>query len=419
MSDGAPVSRPLPSRASSGSIIESSGANVRIAVVEYLAAGYGRGILRGVRQYALQRANWVLFGVEPGPELEQVLDEWQPTALIARLGTRATVRAVCRPGRAVVNVSNVIDDLPVPRVAIDGVAVGELAAGYFLARGFRNFAYVGYADARFAHQQLNGYRRILRASGHDCAVHPHDDASVCEYREPWNLRLSTSHATVAWLASLPKPIAILAAGDPLALRVAEAAARLGLRIPEDVALLGVDDDRYLCELAPIPLSSVAVPAERTGYEAAALLDRLLAGEAPAQQDVLLPPSGVVTRRSSDVIAIDEPHVASAVRFIREHVHETPSVEAIASAAGLSVRALQLHFRRHLGRSPFSEIRRVQIERAQQLLTGTRLTLPLVARQSGFANAHRLSAVFRKHVGVPPGQYRQRHQTNGSSISTDL
>jgi LacI family transcriptional regulator len=212
---------------------------------------------------------------------------------------------------------------------------------------------------------------------------------------------------MAWLAALPKPCGVFACCDAWARIVGRYAQVSGLRIPEDIALVGVDNDAVECETMAPPLSSVALPWRSVGESAANLVQLGLRGKAIAATRVLVAPVDVVVRRSSDTFALaDEPLVAAAVRWIREHSGERVSVPMVARAVGATRQRLERHFRRALGHTVLREIHRAHVEVARRLLATTDVPLAQVAKSSGFTNVALLSVAFRREVGVPPGAYRR-------------
>jgi LacI family transcriptional regulator len=218
---------------------------------------------------------------------------------------------------------------------------------------------------------------------------------------------------VEWLAARLKaselPLGVMAANDMVASDVLDAADHAGLQVPEDIAVVGVDNDPILTELSLVPLTSVEVDKQRVGYEAAALLDRMLGGAAPPKQPMLIPPAGVVTRRSTEVLAVSDPEVVRAVRFIQEHFREPIGVANAAAETFLSRRRLQDRFRAALGHGISEEITRQRIQFAQHLLTQTEHKIGAVARMAGFASVHRMSKVFRRKLATTPQAYRDSHR----------
>jgi LacI family transcriptional regulator len=210
-----------------------------------------------------------------------------------------------------------------------------------------------------------------------------------------------------WLVRLAKPAGLLASHDIQGVQLSEVCHRAGLRVPDDAALLGVDDDDLLCKLARPPLSSVALPGERIGFGASRLLECLLKRRRIRVRNptILLPSPGVITRQSSDVLAIEDDEVAAAVRFIRAHARESIGVAAVLAAVATSRRSLERRFRSALSRGVGEEIRRARLERAKALLSGTEMAGAHIARSSGFSEAKHLSTAFRQATGQTPMQYR--------------
>jgi LacI family transcriptional regulator len=189
----------------------------------------------------------------------------------------------------------------------------------------------------------------------------------------------------------------------------DACRRLGVGVPDEVAVLGVDNDEVLCELAAPPLSSIIPNTHRTGYEAAALLEQMMAGRKMAGETHLIPPSGLATRQSTDALAIEDTNVAQAVRFIREHACQGIRVQDVIRAVPQARRLLESRFRKLLGRTPHEEIIRVQLNRVKQLLVETDLSLSEIATRTGFAHVEYLSVVFKNKAGTPPSQYRAKNR----------
>ena len=219
---------------------------------------------------------------------------------------------------------------------------------------------------------------------------------------------------MAWLSRLRKPCGVFALCDERARMVARYAQAANLRVPEDVALVGVDNDAFECEITSPPLSSVAVPWRSVGEKAARLVQLGLRGTPIAGTRVLVEPLDVVVRRSSDAFAIDDSLVSAAVAWIHGHVEARLTVPMLASAISVSRQRLERHFRRHLGRTVVEEIRRTRVEVARRLLSTTELQLTEVAKRSGFTNSALLSVAFRREVGVPPGAYRRQARGLGDA-----
>jgi LacI family transcriptional regulator len=376
--------------------------------------GYLQGVQVGISEYFLQRPNWIWVPMNPSPGFTSRMIHEKPTGVIAFVEEpyREELRQL---GVPVVDVSNWLPVATFPRVVPDDEAIGRLAAHYLVDLGLRHFAVAGIRPPFFARLRIKGFTEALAA--HGFTVHsPESEESYISLRFPgWEEAkgaaapaspLGLDPKAIQWLQSLPKPVGIFATNDSSAMPILDNCRHAGLRVPEDICLLGVDNDELITKVTHPPLSSIALSTEKIGFEAARLLDRLIAGEVAPTDPVLLPPSGVVTRQSSNLLAITDPDVQTAVRFIREKIHTRPSVEDLLKVVPLNRRYLERKFRAHLGRSPLQEICRVRIETAKELLSATDLSMAAIARRSGFPNAERLASVFHAAVGATPTAYRR-------------
>jgi len=212
---------------------------------------------------------------------------------------------------------------------------------------------------------------------------------------------------MAWLKSLPRPVAVMTCNDIRGRQVLEASRLTGLEVPEDVAVVGVDDDHLICNLSNPPLSSVAVNLSQAGYQAAELLDDLIRGEARQPQQIVAEALWVVGRRSSDVIVTEDRHVAAALRFIRDRARQSIGVDDVVRHTGISRRGLEIRFRRAMGRSIHNEIQRIRLVFTKQLLTETNLSVERIAALAGFFSLPYLMSMFRRETGMTLAQFRRR------------
>jgi LacI family transcriptional regulator len=213
-------------------------------------------------------------------------------------------------------------------------------------------------------------------------------------------------AIAAWLATLPKPVAVFSCYDNRGQQVLEACRRASLPVPEEIAVLGVDNDEVLCVLSPPPLSSIILNSRRVGWEAAALLALMMQGETFPPAPQLVPPVGIVTRQSSDILAVGDAKIAAALRYIREHACERIRVSDVLRACPMARRVLEARFRQFIGRTPRQEILRVQLNRVKELLVGTDLPVWEIAERTGFEPEY-LSVVFKQENDLAPSEYRRR------------
>jgi LacI family transcriptional regulator len=331
------------------------------------------------------------------------LARWRGNGIIARVENRDTARAIRRIRLPTVDVSAARQLPEVPWVETDDLAIARAAAEHLAERGFRRFAYCG--DPRFNWSQWR--------EEHFCRSVANFGGTVSVFHSPATAKAATSWSIeyrrlADWVRSLHKPVGIMACYDIQAQRLLDACRDADVAVPEEAAVLGVDDDRLLCDLCSPPLSSVVPNAKLTGYTAAQVLDRMMRGETAAAQGHLIPPLGIKVRQSTDVLAIDDADVAAAVRFIREHAFEHINAATVLRNIPLSRRVLESRFRNALGRTPHEELTRVRIERVKQLLGETDLTLEAIAMRTGFRHVEYLSVAFKREVGIRPGQFRVAH-----------
>jgi LacI family transcriptional regulator len=382
----------------------TSSTNIGLAVAH--GFGYYRGVLRGVWHYVEGRPDWELTSIAPDPRSLRVPRRFRPDGLVVAANTKGLTDALSSWRRPLVNVSAVFART-FPSVGVDDDAVGRLAADHFSERGLRRFAFVGPPRQLFSVGRREGFRRALGDAGHDVACF--ESRGGREF-DPHGQRWDLEPAVRKWLRGLPKPVGVFAPNDLWGAQVVLACRGAGLRVPEDVAILGVDDDDLYCELARPRLSSIRVPAERIGFEAVSLLERLLAGGLRPDKPILLPPTGVNARRSSEVLAIEDLDVTAAVRFIRDHPDRRLCVADVARHVSVGRRTLERRCRAALGTGLAEEIRRVRLERAKSLLVGTELPAQAVAVRAGFTDYRHMALAFRKRLGATPTVYRRRFRS---------
>ncbi|MEA3208923.1 MAG: LacI family transcriptional regulator [Chthoniobacter sp.] len=379
----------------------------KVALLIETSNAYARGLLAGIEDYIRNYGPWNVYLAEHGrgERVPQWLPDWNGDGILARIENQKIAEALAAIRIPVVDVSSYRLLPKVPAVTTDNEGIARMALEHFTERGFRRFAYCG--DARFAWSVARGaqFDAMTDGAGFACAHYPQ------KVRRESNSDLETD-AIARWLGSLTRPIAIFACYDARGQQVLDACRRAGFSAPEQVAVLGVDNDELLCELSPPPLSSVKLNTGRTGWLAAELLARQMAGEKLDPEVLRIPPLGVVTRQSTDTLAVDDAQIASALHFIREHACSGTNVEEVARRAGLSRRLLEMRFRAVLGRPPHDEIMRVQLDRVKELLRQTDLSLAEIAERAGFSHVEYLSAIFKKKVGVPPSQYRRQQVPSG-------
>lgn len=367
-----------------------------------LALGwYARSLHHGVAAYA-REAGWSL-NIEM-ERMSRLPEQWRGQGVICVLGMDGAIDSQVKSwGLPTVSIGPVVDD-EIPRVLPDNEALGKMAYEHFFTRGFRHFAFFMRSGGPGEQLRCEGFRKHAEREGHTFNI-----IDWAQYaRTPRAIHGDTDpHWLAERLGSLPRPLAVLAEYDDRAMEVIEGCHAAGLSVPEQVAVLGVDNDELRCDFAPVPLSSIDDDQQMQGHEAARLLDRLMNGETVAKQ-TLIPPRKVVTRVSTDILAIEQPHVAAALRLIWDHYLEPLTAGDVSDALPMSRRRLHDAFVKHVGRTISEEIKRRRIEHAQRLLLKTPpIKLEAVARDSGFPSGDRMAKVFVAMTGETPSNYRKR------------
>jgi LacI family transcriptional regulator len=382
----------------------------KVALLIETSNRYGRDLLYGVRDWMQQGERWAIRFTEQArlAPLPGWLPGWEGDGIIARVDSPRIAAALRRTGLPVVDVSAERDASEFPRVSVDNAAVARLAAEHLVARGFRRFAYFGDAQFLWSRERGREFRRRLGEAGRPCVefavrsrgVRAGSDAEI--------------RAMAEWLADQPRPLGVFACYDGRARHVLEACQLRGWAVPDEIAVLGVDNDEVLCELCSPPLTSVQPNARRTGFEAAELLSRMMRGEKPGRMTRRVEPVRVVERQSTDTVAVADAKVAAAVRFIREHVGDGIDVGDVLRAVPMSRTLLERKFQAALGRSPHREILQQRIARARHLLAESEVSIAVVAELAGFGDASYLSVVFRRETGESPRSYRIRQRVSAAS-----
>lgn len=297
----------------------------------------------------------------------------------------------------------------VPKIRPDNVALGHLGAEHFIERGYQQFGFVGFANYGWSRERRDGFVEALRLARKEC--HVFDVNYPGDLTPFWDAQ--QIDALVAWLKQLPKPVGVMTCNDMRAQQMLAAAHACGIMVPEELAVLGANNEPIRCELAYPPLSSVCPNAFQSGYRAAEILADLMNHRQPVSYDLRIEPIGVATRPSTDVLAIDDRTVTTALSFIRQRACSGLTVEEVVKAAHASRSQLEKKFRRYLGRSPQAEIRRMQVAKIKQLLIETDYPLKRISEMAGFEHVEYMSVVFKRIAGDSPGSFRKRILLKGS------
>lgn len=378
----------------------------RIALVLDTEIGYCRQVVLGILDFAVERPDWIFHHTRPQNEIGQPLAEWGVDGIITHIFDPEVERELSSLKKPLVNTTATLPQSNMPLVETDHLAVGRMAADYFLYRGFWNFGYFGSAWTGFSVGRLEGYSKRLAEAGFEVSVRHSEYLPVVPPRANWT---KAEERTRKWLVDLPKPVSIFASNDVPARDLSDLCRLSNLKIPDQVALLGVDNDQCVCRMTNPAISSIQLPAQKIGFEAASRLEALLSGKALETSECLLPPVRVVTRASTDIVATPDEAVSRALSYIRLRYTDELPVEEIAHQSGISRRVLERRFAKLLNRTIFEEIQLVRVRRAKELLAETKHPISVVAERSGFSESRRMALAFRKTESCTPTEFRQKAQ----------
>lgn len=387
-----------------------------VAILIDAASGPGWNLLTGIARYVQSHGHWIVSTTSE--EIQSVLSKaptYQSDGLIAQLDTPGIATIVehfdapavlVEPG--FVGAATEAEPPMLGQIRLDSEAIAYLAVDHLLETGPRSLAFVGTESREFSRECEAAFRALAAREGLECHIYYLNESAQADW-EQQNALLAD------WLKTLAAPVGLMAWSDICGRRVLRAARMARLYVPDDLAVVGVGNDDLLCSLCDPPLSSVDVAAERCGYEAAALLDRLMVGTGDRSERVVMPVTSVIARRSTDTFAFEDPDLTAALRYIRSHAHKPIQVQDVLSDICVSRRTLESRFRKWVGHSIYTEIVRTRVKRARRLLVDTDLGLEDVALLSGFRDSVRMSQVFQRVLNMTPGavraEARRRHNTD--------
>ncbi len=375
-----------------------AGESIRVALCAPRDMDAGYICFTGVLAYRHRVPHWQLARKLNNPiHAFEDIDLSQIDGVIGFIRRPEWIESLQRARVPTVEVSSAMVNNPLPCVGSDEEAIGRMGATHMLERGFSQFAFLGYQGASFSVRRFNGYQGLIKEVA-ECE---------CSRLDIEQNRLNENLGRLAeWIGKLPKPVAVMTANDILAYQVIDIAIKMGRRVPKDLAVLGVDNERWQTQFATVPISSVEPNWRQIGFQAAKMLDTILSGQAPASP-IWIQPIGITTRQSTDITVALDPVVRRAIDYINEHCPEGLHPSDVVQALDISRRGLELHFKRANGQTIQSAIFRAQVERAKKLLMESDKTMYYIAEQCGFARQDRFFIVFKRFTGTTPGEYRRR------------
>ncbi|MDF1740027.1 MAG: DNA-binding transcriptional regulator [Verrucomicrobiales bacterium] len=375
----------------------------RVAILVETSRSYTRDLLSGVSRYIQRHGHWSTFlelrAFESSPP--PWLNHWDGDGILTRTHSAAMAGAIREAGVPAIELRSTKYNQTLPFVGMDNALIGETVAEHFLNRGYRRFAVYTLDTEQFFRDRVSNFVTRVKQAGAGCESLPAHGETTPEDWEAHQTEL------IAWIESIEKPVGIFAANDQLAVRLLDACRRAGIVVPEEVAVVGCENETTLCDFASPALTSVKFDGETVGYRAAGLLDKLMQGETVPAESILIPPKGIEVRASSDEYVIEDPVVLRAVKLIREHAFEGITVAEIVKALRVSRSTLERRMKATLKRGTKEEILRLQFREVNRLLRNTDLTIEAISDLAGFTHTHYLQTSYRERYGITPGAYRKK------------
>ncbi len=378
----------------------------RVAILIETTRSYTREMLSGVSRYLHSNGPWSTFLELRAFEssLPPWLENWDGDGILTRTHSSGMAEAIAAVGVPTIELRSTNYNRGIPFFGMDNALIGETVAEHFLNRGYHRFAAYTLDTESFFRERVSNFVSRVERAGAPCARLPaRSEASPADWEQHQS-------KLMRWLESLEKPVGIFATNDQLAVRLLDACRRANIAVPEEVAVVGCENEETLCEFASPALTSVKFDGATVGYRAAEALDRLMRGEKVSNVPVLIPPKGIEVRASSDEFVIENPVVLRAVKLIRERALSGITVGEICRTLGLSRSTLERRMKASLQGGTKDEIRRVQFREVNRLLRNSDLTIETIAELTGFTHAHYLQTSFRERYGMTPGTYRKQSQS---------
>jgi len=380
----------------------------KVAVLVEMSRAHGRAMLAGISRYSHQHGPWALYHLERTLRdgVPTWLESWDGDGIIARLDSPVAIRKIRRMGIPTIDLFSWYSPPGMPTLKVDEWSVSQMAAEHLLERGFRQFAYCGFAGAEFSEERCRCFVRYLAEKRHEVNVFKGRRWRQGRVTSMEGSGLAREGEVGIWLRELPKPIGLMACNDICGQQVLNACLEYGISVPDEVAVIGVDNDVLLCQMALPSLSSVELDGTGAGYAAAEMLDQLM-HRRRRMHTHLFKPLGVVARQSTDAVATADKDVVAAAQFIRRHAVRGIGVREVIETVSLSRSTLERRFADTFGHTIRVEIDRTRLSRVKELLTRTNWPLRQIAAAAGFEHLEPLCRLFKRKTGLTLGQFRKR------------
>lgn len=381
----------------------------KIILLLDFAEGYSKSLMKGINTYSKEAGPWIFCRMPLFHRETEGIDgilkwavEWGADGIIGQLYNDKEIEKFVRAGIAVIAQDFKERFNEIPNITGAYCETGQLGADYFLKKGFVNFAFYGFSDIVWSRERSEGFEDRVKSAGHGVHYFEHKKARSSElwYYKPSSLS--------RWLKSLPKPIGLMTCDDNQGQHITEACRHVGIRIPEEVAVLGVDNDEMVCDLSDPPLSSIALDVEKGGYDAAKLMEHMIRNGILEYHDIVVKPTQVITRHSTDIYATNDNHIASSLKFIHQNIDKNLHVDEVVKQVPLSRRALEKRFLEITGYPVYKYIFNLRIEKFTQKLLDTDMSVFEIALDMGLSDSKNIARQFRQVKGCSPSVYRNKY-----------
>jgi LacI family transcriptional regulator len=382
---------------------------IKIILLTDFGEEYSKNLLRGITRYSKDHGPWTFckmptyfretIGIDG---ILQWAKEWEADGIIGQFYNDEEVKKFTQANIPVIAQDFKERFTDIPNITGDYRATGRLGAEYFLKKGFKNFAFYGFGNIVWSRERAEGFGERIEEAGYEVHYHELQESSTTDL---WYYKPS---ALSEWLKSLPKPIALLTCDDNQGHHITEAARHAGIRIPDEVSVLGVDNDEMICDLSDPPLSSIELDSEKSGYEVARLMEQMIASKTCSGPDVIVKATQVVTRHSTDIFASKDKYIVSALKYIHCNLDKNLKVDQVLKEVPLSRRSLEKRFMLTTGYPVYEYIYNQRIERFTQLLLETDMTIFEIALDLGLSDSKNIARQFKQIKGLTPMEYRKKH-----------
>ena len=388
---------------------------ISVLIISDFTESFSHKLLAGLVDYSRRKEQWIVRRMPPSykakigiPGVIRVAKEWEVDAVIAQFEPTDEVDLFAENGIVAIAQDYKKKFSSIPNVTGDYLGTGRMAARFFIDRGFRNFGFFGFNDVCWSDERCEGFRREVDEAGFGGSFYAY---RMQEIEMVWHYQRNRLRE---WLATVPKPIAIMACDDNQGSNLIEACHDTGIKIPSEVSVIGVDNDEALCSLGSTTLTSVQMDIERGGWEAAALVERLVADPKAPVADVVLKPIKIVERMSTAAFATDDQQILKAILFIHQNVLKKISVGDVMAEAALSRRLLERRFKIVTGKTLYEYITELKLKHFAEQLQETDLQVMEIALSMGENDTKSISRRFKQIYGCTPGEWRERQRKNKTS-----